>query len=305
MPAAPIAPTRRIRLPRCRSGMLIGSLALSGALVAGGCGYNGWEEPHYDTRTMLVPHVSGSALSLATSNGSIEALATDRADVSIEVVLKSPDLERLDLAQVHANRMGDGSLSIWVEWPGEKRKNNEGASISVNLPDAPDIRARSSNGSITIAGLSGHADLKSSNGSIRVDTHDGSVHADSSNGKLIADKVSGEIEMYSSNGRISISDAFGPIHTESSNGSVVVSTMPGNAGPVRIRTSNGPVTLNLGEGLQGILKCDTSNGRVTVSDLNDAHLIESSNKRVEIRLGEGDEISAVRTSNGPVRVQGR
>ena len=81
--------------------------------------------------------------------------------------------------------------------------------------------------------------------------------------------------------------------------------MPGNTGPVRVRTSNGPITLNLGDGLEGVLKCDTSNGRVTVTQLPDARLIESTRTSVELRMGDSEEISALRTSNGSIRVQGR
>ena len=287
-----------------RSALLVGGL-LTSTLVLGGCGYSSWSDPYTETRTMLVPHVAGSPLSIGSVNGSIEALSTDREDVSIEVMLRSPDLERLQLAEVRVRRENDDTLHIWVDWPGGKRLNNEGASVSVNLPDAHDVKAQSSNGSITIAGLSGEADLQTTNGTITVDTFDGNVYGKTSNGKLIADKVSGDIEMYSTNGRIMISDAFGSVRAETSNGSAVISTMPGNVGPIRVRTSNGPITLNLGEGLEGILKCETSNGRVTVTDLPDARLIESSNRRVELRLGESDEISALRTSNGSVRVQSR
>jgi len=281
------------------------AITSSSVLALAGCGYSSWAEPHRETRALVLPHVAGSALDLSSGNGKIEAISTDRGDVSLEVTLKSPSLERLSETRVITHRAADNTLHISIQWPDGKRLKNEGASISINVPDAHDIRAHSSNGSITIAGLSGHADLKSSNGSIRVDTHDGSVFASTSNGKLYAEQVSGDIEMYSSNGSISISDAFGPIRAESSNGSAVVTTMPGNAGPVRVRTSNGSITLNLGEGLEGILKCDTSNGKVTVTELNGATLVESSNRSVEMRFGQSDEISAARTSNGSVRVQGR
>lgn len=295
-------PTRSVQVLRRVIPVAITSASM---FALAGCGYSSWAEPHYETRGLVMPHVAGSALDLSTSNGKIEAIATDRADVSIEVTLKSPSLERLSEARVLAHRDADDTLHISVDWPGGKRQNNEGASISINVPDANDIRAHSSNGSVTIAGLSGHAELKSSNGTIRVDTHDGSVYASTSNGKLFAEQVSGDIEMYSSNGSITISDAFGPIRAESSNGSAVVTTMPGNPGPVRVLTSNGSITLNLGEGLEGILKCDTSNGKVTVTDLNGAKLIESSNKSVQMQFGDSTEISAARTSNGSVRVQGR
>ena len=284
---------------------LLGTALFIGSFALGGCGYSTWAERQTESRTIIVPHIAASPLSIVNANGSVEALSTDREDVSIEVVLGSPHAERLQLAQVHTLREADNTLSVWVEWPDGKRLHNEGASISINLPDARDVRVRSSNGGITIGGLGGNADLVTSNGTIIVDTFDGNIYAKTSNGKLVADKVSGDIEMYSTNGRITISDAFGPIRAETSNGNADISTMPGNVGPVRIRTSNGSITLNLGEGLEGILKCETSNGRVSVTGLPEAKLIETGNQRVEVRVGDSEEISALRTSNGSVRVQSR
>ncbi len=284
----------------------VGALLLIGMalLPLSGC-ESGWGSQHREVRTMRVPHIAGTALSIENANGSIEALARDRADVSIEFTIYGPDLERLQFANVHADRMGDQTLRVWVEWPGGKRERNEGAAISINTPQAEGVNIRSSNGSITIAGLSGHAELKSSNGSVRIDTHDGSVHAVTTNGSLSAERVSGPIELFSTNGRVMITDAFGPILAETTNGNAYVSTTPGNTGLIRIRTSNGRVDLDLGEGFEGILKCDTTNGKVQVSNLEQARLIESSNRSVELRVGNSDEISAVRTSNGSVRVRGR
>ncbi len=292
---------------RYRRRSIVPAMLLLGAstLTLAGCGTSSWSQQHRETRTMIVPHIAGSALSIENANGAIEAISRDRADVSIEVVLYGRDLERLQFANVHADRAGDDTLRVWVEWPGGKRQNHEGSAISINLPDAQGVHARSSNGRITIAGLSGHADLQSSNGAITVDTHDGSVHAVTSNGALQAERVSGEIEMYSSNARITITDAFGPIRAESSNANAYVSTTAGNSGPIRVLTSNGSVTLDLGDGFEGVLKCDTSNGKVRVSNLESARLIESSSRSVELRIGASEEISAVRTSNGSVRVQGR
>lgn len=303
-----VVAARRTRrsIPRSRRIALCSALALSAALLPlSGCESSWGGKRYKETRTLELPHIAGSALSIENANGAIEALATDRADVSLEVTLYSGDLERLRFANVRADRQGDGTLRVWIEWPGGKRANGEGAAISINLPDAEGVHARTSNGTITIAGLGGDADLQTSNGNIRVDTQDGSVLARTSNGSLYAKQISGDLEMYSSNGNINIDDAFGPIRAESTNGSAVVTTMPGNVGPVRIRTSNGSVTLNLGVGFEGVLKCDTSNGKVTVSNLPDAKLIETSNRRVELQLGESSEISAVRTSNGSVRVRGR
>ena len=284
--------------------MLCGLLVISAVLPLVGCDSIG-EPRHRETRSLVVPHVAGSALEVVNANGSVEAIARDRADVSIEATLYGNDLERLRFANVHAQRQGDSTLRVWVEWPGGKRRGNEGAAISLNLPDARGVNIRTSNGSITTERLGGHADLQTSNGRVSVDTHDGSVHATTSNGRVQAEQISGEIQLFSSNGRILITDAFGPVRAESSNGNAYVSTMPGNPGPVRVRTSNGSITLDLGQGFEGILKADTSNGRVRVSNLDDARLIESSSRSVELRIGQGSEVSALRTSNGSVNIQGR
>lgn len=300
--------TRRAKANHGRRGFFnatLITLAAASTLSLSGCGSSTWGRQHRETRTMLVPHIAGSALSIENANGAIEALSRQRADVSIEVTLYGNDLERLQFANVHADRAGDNTLRVWVEWPGGKRQNNEGAAISINLPDAHNVHARSSNGRITIEGLSGHADLQTSNGSIVVDTHDGSVHGVTSNGSIQAERVNADIELFSSNGRITITDAFGPIRAESSNANAYVSTTPGNTGPVRVRTSNGSVNLDLGDGFEGVLKCDTSNGKVQVSNLDHARLVESSSRSIELRIGSGDEISAIQTSNGSIRVQGR
>ena len=303
--AMPIAPVRSRNLTKARKITLFGAV-LAGAAIFPLSGCNTISSRnHRETRTMVIPHQPDSALSIINANGAVEALSSDRSDVSIEVTLYGNDLERLQFAHVRTERQGDQTLRVWVEWPGGKRQHNEGAAISINLPDTQGVHVRSSNGRITIAGLGGHADLETSNGSITVDTHDGSVHAVTSNGKVQAERISGEVELFTSNGGIVVTDAFGPIRAESSNSNAYVSTMAGNPGPVRVRTSNGNVTLDLGEGFEGVLKCDTSNGKVSVRELNGARLIESSNRSVEMRFGDSSEVSAVRTSNGSVRVQGR
>ncbi len=289
--------TRRVAI----SAMLVAGIGTT--LAMSGC--DSYGPRIHQMRSMQVPHLAGSALSVTSANGWIEAIQVDRGDVGIEVDLYGRDEERLGFVTVHADRMGDDTLRVWIEWPGGKRENGEGATIALELPDADGIEAHSSNGHITIVGLSGHAELKTSNGSVKIDLHDGSVFADTSNGKLMAERVSGEIEMYSSNGKIIITDAFGPIRAETSNGHVYVSTMDGNEGPIRVRSSNGRIDLDLGDGFVGVLKCQTGNGKVHAVGIGGADMIESGKGILELHFEGSDEVSAIKTSNGSVRVQSR
>ena len=284
--------------------MLVLSSGLLATLPLAACSST-WAKNYREVRTLQIPHIAGTALGVENANGAVEVLSRDREDISIEVTLYGPDLERLHFANVNAIRQGDESLRVWVDWPGGKREKNEGAAISINTPGAENVHIRTTNGRVITQGLGGRADIQTTNGSIRVDTHDGEVHTSSTNGNFDAEHVSGEIEAFTSNGRINIIDAFGPIRAESTNGSAFISTTHGNSGPIRVRTTNGNVTLDLGEGFEGVLKCDTSNGKIQVINLESSRLIESSSRRVELKIGQSSEVSAVRTSNGSVRVRGR
>lgn len=282
----------------------VGMLALGvGLLTLTGCDSMG--PVVHESRTMGIPHVAGSAIGVTTANGSVLVERQPRADVQLDIDIFGPDTERLAFASVNAVRQADGSLRVWVDWPGGKRQNNEGANIDVLLPDAIGVDVRTSNGRVTLKGLAGKAEVSTSNGSVRIDDHSGPVHIETSNGKLQLERVDGEITASTSNGSVIVADAFGPVEADSSNGNVYVSTAHGNPGPVRVSTSNGRVELALGDGFEGVLRVKTSNGRIRMRELDDARLIESGKSTLELRVGGSDVISAVRTSNGSVEIGGR
>ncbi|MEM9372265.1 MAG: DUF4097 family beta strand repeat-containing protein [Planctomycetota bacterium] len=293
--------SRRLTMPAAAAAA---TLALSGCGPHGGSWYN---TPRYtEDRTMTVDHQAGSGLSVVNANGSVSAVGdTARIDdVLIEARLHSYDTERLAFARLIADRTGDGTLDVRVEWPAPGRQNNEGATIRVYLPDADGLEVRTSNGSITTEGLAGHANLSSSNGRISVIDHRGDVIAGSSNGSVRAHGVEGPVDIKTSNGAVVVEHALAPVRVETSNGSIAIETADSNPGPVRARTSNGRVDLDLGTGFEGTLKISTSNAKINVRDVQHARLIESSKNYVELSVGDGDGVSSVRTSNGSVRVKG-
>ena len=283
-----------------RVGGLVGVVAMT---AMAGCSALGPRV--HEQRTMTVAHAAGTSLSIVTANGSVLAERQHRSDVLVEVDLFGPDAERLSFANVHAERVGDGSLRVWVDWPGGKRENNEGANIDVLLPDAVGVDIRTSNGTVTLLGLAGLAKINTSNGNIIVRDHSGAVHADTSNGDLRLEGVDGDIVAGSSNGSITITDAFGVVEADTSNGNAYVSTAHGNPGPVRISTSNGRVQLELGDGFAGILRVKTSNGKIAASGFDNARLIDSGKNTLKIQIGTDETVSAIRTSNGSVRISPR
>lgn len=293
-PDMPLSPT----LPN-----ILTALSLSATVLLAGC--EGLGQKYHDTRVMRVAHVPHAALDIVTANGSIKAEQESREDVSIEVELYGYDAERLDFATVLANRQGDGTLRVSIDWPGGKRRDGEGAKIKVYIPDAHNIKAKSSNGAVALIGLAGEAYISTTNGPVTIQGHKGNIDANTTNGSINIENSNGNIRFDSSNARVQISNAQGEVQGDTSNGSIYISTANGASGPIRVRTSNGRVELDLGYGYEGVLGIKTSNGRIKTEGLTDARLVESSNNSLKLKMGNSDEISAVQTSNASVRVHGR
>tara|TARA_R110002072_G_scaffold42064_12_gene118155 strand:+ start:107093 stop:108037 length:945 start_codon:yes stop_codon:yes gene_type:complete len=288
---------------RRRAALAMAMLGGAGVLLAAnGCGLaNQFKDKVHLTSTQSIQHIAGSALSVETGNGSVSVEAADRADVGIEVDLYGHDQARLQLAIVHAQRTDDGSLSIWVEWPGERR-NGEGASIEIDIPEVDGLDVASSNGAITISGLSGHAELQTSNGSINIQQHKGSAWAKTSNGSINASQVSGGLDLRSSNGKAVISDAGGKVRVQTSNGPIKVSMADANTSPVDLNTSNGGITIEVGDRFQGVLKCNTSNAKIKLEIEGQPELGKSAKGSMRLEFEGSDQLSTVKTSNGSVRV---
>ncbi len=288
---------------RRRAALAMAMLGGAGVLLAAnGCGFaNQFKDKVHLTSLQSIPHIAGSALSIETANGSVSVEAADRADVGIEVDLYGHDEARLQQAIIHAQRADDGSLSIWVEWPG-KRRNGEGASIEIDIPDVDGLEVASSNGAIAISGLAGHAELQTSNGSINIQQHNGSAWAKTSNGSISAQQVSGGLDLHSSNGKAVISDAGGTVRVQTSNGSIKVSMADSNMSPIDLNTSNGGVTVEVGDRFQGVLKCNTSNARIKLDIEGQPELSKSAKGSMRLEFEGSDELSTIKTSNGSVRV---
>lgn len=280
------------------------AFAIGATLVLGAC--ESITGPRYhDGRNRHVAYTSVTPLEIINANGAVRAMHEDRNDVAIEAELFGNDEQRLSFANLRADRQGDGTLRVWVEWPGGRSMDHEGASISVYLPDTDGVRVRTSNGSVTTSGLSGDAELRSSNGTIHVENHRGSVDVKTSNGSVRVEHARGPITLETSNGRVIVTEARAGVEAETSNGSMYVSTSHDNDQPVRVRTSNGRIELDLGASFMGRLKIKTTNGKIRLTGLDDARLVESNDTDLEISVGGSDQISAAHTTNGSVRVSGR
>jgi DUF4097 and DUF4098 domain-containing protein YvlB len=258
---------------------------------------------HEATRTINVPHQGEAVMEVNTLNGSVVVSQNDRDDVHNVAHLRAVSPERLETAEVVADRDESGALSVSVDWPEGKPRTREGCSCEVLIPDAVDVTLRTTNGGIDLAGLGGKADLHTSNGAVEVKGHNGPLNATTSNGQIKATGIRGPIDVSTSNGRIEIAEASSRVDAKTSNGAIAVSLAPEGPGPIDARTSNGSITLNLSPAMQGRLTLTTSNGSVRVDPSCEAQVVSERKNHAVLDLGSSENHSSATTSNGSIQVK--
>ena len=276
-------------------------LAVSIALFAA-CDEFDFDDLVREERTLTADHVAGGALDVRTANGSVTVEREARADVQIEAEIAARSQERLDEIEVVVEREDDRTLAISIRWPEGGRRGSESASLTIAIPDVDGVEIATSNGSITVEGLAGEADLETSNGSVTVEDHDGEVSIETSNGRVEASGVDGDIEADTSNGRIEIDGATGSVLATTSNGGIDIRLDDASAGPVEARTSNGAIDLEVGGGFTGVLTVQTANGSIDIEVPGTVEIVERSTRRAELDFG-GSGDSVARSSNGRISVR--
>jgi hypothetical protein len=235
-------------------------------------------------------HQIGQALSLETDNGTIKVVKAGEKDVVVKASVRATTQERADALKIVTARDAAGKLQVSIAWPDGKRQPNEGADLTIEIPDVNGLEAQTSNGSIELGGFAGPAKLETSNGQVVVREHKGTVRAVSSNGGIELIDVDG-------------ADA------DTSNGDIDIKLSDDATGPLKADTSNGGIDVYLGKGFKGTLACKTSNGNIS-NNLKRAHSYRKESTRTNnwngkesgtFEIGEGPA-GSLTTSNGNIEV---
>lgn len=235
--------------------------------------------------TFEISPAGDAPLEVRTANGAIGVLEGSDQKIVIQALIKARTQERADATTVAATSDANGSFVISPQWPGE-RMSGEGCSMEIVTPGVRSIALVTSNGAITLSGLSGSARLNTSNGAIKVDGFTGVVDASTSNGS------------------VTIVGATHGVSARSSNGSLKITMADTAQGPAVLSTSNGSIELTVGTAFAGSLSATTSNGTVGISAPN-ARDIVTSRGMGSARFGDGDGVSTLKSSNGSIAVRGR
>lgn len=244
-------------------------------------------------------YVAGSGLDIQTPAGSIDA-ESDSSLKEIKITAKvsafgKTDEEaraRLQEVKVKTTRRPDGVLEIVAEFPKTDNGIAGDCSFVVRVPDAKGARLKTGNGSLTVKGLGGAAELDTSVGSITASDQGGNLSANSGNGSISITRTKGEVRASTSVGGLKIEGTSGAVSAKSGNGSIEVKSAGGDVkadtsvGSISIHDTAGAVTATGGNGSITIAGARNVKAKVSVGAVK----IENAGGNVEAGSGNGSVV---------------
>lgn len=224
-------------------------------------------------------------------NGHVTVTATSDSLLAVKVIRFAYGRDSADAAatlaliEVRDTLAGD----IWhvrAQDPGGRRPLGCGYEAAVRAKTATSIRT--SNGHVSVTGITDAVEIRTSNGNITAAGCDGDLSASSSNGKLAAQvHRGGTVSLVTTNGRVECDLAL---------------LQPGK--PVSINTTNGDVAVLLPVDASVLLDVTTSSGDIVVSGFT-VQYEQQSRTRVRGRIGSGATTVTIVTSNADVAISPR
>ncbi len=258
-----------------RAGLALGVSAA--VLLAAGCdvvvgGLNA-RETATNTWSRSYPIAADGQLEIINGRGTVEIegvegttieVTAERKAVSTTVEGARELLQKLEIREV----AGPRQVTLETKVPSMFGSHAD-VSYRVKVPRSVSVRARGTNGTIRIDGMSG------------------AVWAEATNGTIDAANVSGSLE------------------ASTTNGSVRASVGEVAKGGIRLAATNGNVTLELPRAARAQLDVNTVNGGVRMSNLTLDPAAEQSRRRVRGLLNGGGPRIEIETTNGGIRLTGK
>jgi DUF4097 and DUF4098 domain-containing protein YvlB len=248
---------------------------------------------------------------LRNVNGGVRITSWEKPEVFVKATKKvraSSDEKAKEYAQevkIRIEKVGD-TIEIITEHPkAHKPRFIGGVSVEydVTMPKKANLDAKSTNGSMNVAGIVGETSAETTNGSVSIGDCEGKIILKTTNGRMDIEEVSGSVGAKTSNGKISAKLAMldGESGFETTNGSIDVRIQEGHAVPLTANTTNGSITVELPSDFAADLEANTSNGHIR-SDLPITVAGEISKTSLHGELNGGGPLMKLKTTNGNINI---
>ena len=247
---------------------------------------------------------------LTTFDGAIEIQSWDKPDVLVEVEKRGSTKEAVAALEVKSSQDGN-TIEFEVKKPEGMSLNGFGfhhsasAKLIVSVPRNADVRARSGDGSIRIAHVSGRTELHTGDGSIRAEDVSGDLTFSTGDGSVTVDGAEGRLALETGDGSVNVTGKLGGVRLHTGDGSIVYRAQPGvaMADDWDITTGDGTVSLYLPSDFGAELDAHTGDGSIRNDLTVDGDRADTNRRTVKGRLGAGGKQLRIRTGDGSIRLR--
>ena len=228
-------------------------------------------------------------VTLSTFDGSIRVKPWDRNEVEVVVEKRAGSKESAEAIVVDVRQDGD-KISVDARVPPSSGFFHIGrsASLTVSMPAAGDLTARSGDGSIDVERLNGTLDLHSGDGSIR------------------ARSIAGALAVTTGDGSVAVDGKLSSLRARSGDGSVRIDAQERSraARDWDISTGDGSVTLALPSAFDAELDAHTGDGGIRLQDVTLSNVSgQIGRNSAKGRLGSGGAALHIRTGDGSITLR--
>jgi hypothetical protein len=251
---------------------------------------------------------------VTTFDGAIQVQSWDKPEVLIEVEKRGPSKNAVEGVEVIATQKGN-VIELEVKRPRSESFSGIGihrtayARLSVWVPKATNIRARSGDGAITIERVDGRLELRTGDGSIRATDVSGEMTFDTADGSISVDGARGRLSVDTGDGSVSVRGTLGAVKLHTGDGSVTYHAEPGTtmSEPWEITTGDGTVALYLPAEFGAEIDAHTGDGSIVNELAVEGPEAEGPKPRrtrtLKTRLGAGGQPLRVRSGDGSIRLK--
>lgn len=235
--------------------------------------------------------VSGTPrISIENFEGSVKVSAWDKPEVTITAVKTAIDKQALGGIRFSAAQRGDAvtietkfTQALRVIRLGGTHMHTKGAYVELEIivPRNANLRVTSGNGPLSVAGVSGEANLRTEHGPIDV-----------SNGR-------GRLSAFTNNGLVSIVDFEGEVDASEMGRDGMV--LEGRFAQLTALTGGGPISLALPVDFNANIEANTRN--VVNEGLNSTEEPSSTREVRRLKLGKGGPLFKLRTNSGTLTLR--
>lgn len=284
----------------CRIGLLLPGL------VALACLYL-YRAESSETRSHAAAGIN--SLQLSSSNGALTVTATEDTLITVQVLRYCYGRDSADAARALENvRVGDTTIGDqwWVAAQVPTGRRAAGAEFTATCRAKTALGLTTSNGRITVSGMTAAVSAATSNGAITLTGSSGDADLTTSNAPITLTGTAGSARLKTSNGKVVIQVHRGPVSVNSSNGEIDCDLS--ELGPTltaALKTSNGKVALHLPADVSALVDASTSGGSVTIAGFPSVTYEVQEREHQRARIGSGAAIVTITTSNADITVRAR